>query len=418
MKNSVIGADAAAEPQGNTRILVISTVAFSLGFAIWGMFSALAPFLIEWYHFTSTQVLILAAMEPLFAAAISIPLGIWTDKYGGRTVFTILLVCLAVVLILGTFAEGYYSFLFLGMMLGLGGASFVVGNAHVSSWYPKSKQGTALGLFALGNIGITIGMMTVTLVITRFVDTSDPDGWRIIFPIFAIPTLAMAAVYMFFTSDPPNRKLKNISTREIFAVYRSGMLVWLVPGLYWVAFGTLVFFASTMPTYLVDHWHVEPTSASAFYTPMLVVCVAITRPLGGWLADRFDVLSILSLLFGVMSALTVLLALQISLSLELFAIYGLALLSGAAAAAVIKLIPMYFVHVGAVSGLAKAAGAACGFTMTAILAASNYLLGSYTLGFLVWALMNIAAFYVSFSRVGFRDAKPIHTAIAESVPAH
>jgi NNP family nitrate/nitrite transporter-like MFS transporter len=399
VKNSVIGADAAAEPQGNTRILVISTVAFSLGFAIWGMFSALAPFLIEWYHFTSTQVLILAAMEPLFAAAISIPLGIWTDKYGGRTVFTILLVCLAVVLILGTFAEGYYSFLFLGMMLGLGGASFVVGNAHVSSWYPKSKQGTALGLFALGNIGITIGMMTVTLVITRFVDTSDPDGWRIIFPIFAIPTLAMAAVYMFFTSDPPNRKLKNISTREIFAVYRSGMLVWLVPGLYWVAFGTLVFFASTMPTYLVDHWHVEPTSASAFYTPMLVVCVAITRPIGGWLADRFDVLSILSLLFGVMSALTVLLALQISLSLELFAIYGLALLSGAAAAAVIKLIPMYFVHVGAVSGLAKAAGAACGFTMTAILAASNYLLGSYTLGFLVWARMNIAAFYVSFSRV-------------------
>jgi NNP family nitrate/nitrite transporter-like MFS transporter len=276
VENSFIGAGAADEPQGNTRVLCISTVAFALGFAIWGMFSALAPFLIEWYHFTSTQVLVLAAMEPLFAAAISIPLGIWTDKFGGRTVFTILLVCLAVVLILGTFADNYYSFLFLGMMLGLGGASFVVGNAHVSSWYPKSKQGTALGLFALGNIGITIGMMTVTLVITRFVDTSDPDGWRIIFPIFAIPTLAMAAVYMFFTSDPPNRKLKNISTREIFAVYRSGMLVWLVPGLYWVAFGTLVFFASTMPTYLVDHWHVEPTSASAFYTPMLVVCVAIT----------------------------------------------------------------------------------------------------------------------------------------------
>jgi len=65
-----------------------------------GMFSALAPFLIEWYHFTSTQVLVLAAMEPLFAAAISIPLGIWADKYGGRTVFTLLLVALSVVLIL------------------------------------------------------------------------------------------------------------------------------------------------------------------------------------------------------------------------------------------------------------------------------------------------------------------------------
>jgi NNP family nitrate/nitrite transporter-like MFS transporter len=276
----------------------------------------------------------------------------------------------------------------------------------------------ALGLFALGNIGITIGMMAVTFLITSVLDLNDPDGWRLIFPIFAIPTLLMAAVYMFFTTDPPHRKLKNTSMREIFAVYRSGVVVWLVPGLYWVAFGTLVFFASTMPTYLVDHWHVNPTTASAFYTPMLVVCVAITRPLGGWLADRFDVLGILSWMFGIMSGLAVLMALQISLSLELVAIYGLALLSGAAAAAVIKLIPIYFVHVGAVSGLAKAAGAACGFTMTAVLAASNFLLGGYTLGFVIWALMNIAAFYVSFSRVGFRNAKPVPAAIAEAVPVH
>ncbi|GAB1714970.1 MAG: major facilitator superfamily MFS_1 [Nitrobacter sp.] len=418
MEHPGVGLEKTDEPKGNARILFISTMAFALGFAIWGMFSALAPFLIEWYHFTSTQVLILAAMEPLFAAAISIPLGIWTDKYGGRTVFTILLVCLSVVLIFGTYAEGYYSFLFLGSMLGLGGATFVVGNAHVSSWYPKSRQGMALGLFALGNIGITVGMMLVTFVITNVVDANDPDGWRIIFPIFAIPTLLMAAVYMFFTSDPPNRKLKNTSMKEIFAVYRSGLVVWLVPGLYWVAFGTLVFFASTMPTYLVDHWHVDATSASAFYTPLLVVCVAITRPLGGWLADRCEVLSILSWMFGMMSVLAVLMALQLSLSLELIAIYGLALLSGAAAAAVIKLIPIYFEHVGAVSGLAKAAGAACGFTMTAILAASNFLLGGYTLGFVVWALMNIAAFYVSFSRVGFKDAKPVRDAVAEAVPAH
>ena len=105
MEHSVGKVDAPREPQGNAKVLWISTLAFSLGFAIWGMFSALAPFLIEWYHFTSTQVLVLAAMEPLFAAAVSIPLGIWTDKFGGRTVFTILLVCLSVVLIFGTFGR-------------------------------------------------------------------------------------------------------------------------------------------------------------------------------------------------------------------------------------------------------------------------------------------------------------------------
>jgi NNP family nitrate/nitrite transporter-like MFS transporter len=143
------------------------------------------------------------------------------------------------------------------------------------------------------------------------------------------------------------------------------------------------------------------------YAPPLVVCVALTRPVGGWLADRFDALKILTWMFGFMVALAVLMVMQISLHAELFAIYGLALLSGAAAAAVIKLIPLYFPRqVGAVSGLAKAAGAACGFTMTITLAASKELLGGYTVGFAIWAVMNFAALYISLSRIGFRHAKP------------
>ncbi|MBV8602402.1 MAG: MFS transporter, partial [Candidatus Eremiobacteraeota bacterium] len=121
--------------------------------------------------------------------------------------------------------------------------------------------------------------------------------------------------------------------------------------------------------------------------------------------DRFDPLRILAWMFGVMVVLTVLLTMQFSLAHELFAIYGLALLAGTTAAAVVKLIPMYFRQVGAVSGLAKAAGAACGFTMTITLAASKNLLGGYTVGFAIWALMNAAAFYIAFSRVGFRNAK-------------
>ena len=405
MKNPVIAADVALQPSGNSRVLWISSLAFALGFAVWGMFAALAPFLIKWYDFSATQVLVLTAMEPFFAAAVSIPLGILTDKFGGRRVFTLLLLALTLPLLFGYFAQGYYTFLLVGTLLGLGGASFVVGNAHVSSWYPKSKQGTALGIFGMGNVGITVGMVTVTFLITRVL--SGPDSWRLIFPIFAGATLLMALVYWFFTSDPPNRKLKKTSLREIFAVYRSGVVVWLVTYLYWVSFGTLTFFASAMSIYLLDEWHVDAIRASMVYTPPLVVCVAATRPLGGWLADRSDPFRILRWLFGIMVILALLMTLQIALPVQLFAMYGLALMSGAAAAAVIKLIPMYFVHVGAVSGLAKAAGAACGFAMTMILATSKQLLGEYTLGFAIWALMNVAAFYIVFSRVGFRDTKPL-----------
>ncbi|MBV9080099.1 MAG: MFS transporter [Elusimicrobia bacterium] len=393
--------------------MLISSLAFALGFAVWGMFSALAPFLIKWYDFSATQVLILAAMEPFFAAAVSIPLGIFTDKFGGRKVFTLLLLVLTVPLFLGVFARGYYSLLLIGSLLGLGGASFVVGNAHVASWYPKSKQGIALGIFAMGNIGITVGMITVTYLVTHVLNARGPDGWRLVFPMFAILTLVMAVVYWLFTSDSPYGQQKHSSLRDIVAVYRSGAVVWLVPYLYWVSFGTLTFFASAMPTYLVDKWHVDAVQASMMYVPLLVACVAFSRPLGGWLADRFDVLRILGWLFGIMVLLTVVLTMQISVHLQLVAIYGLALLAGTAAAAVVKLIPLYFKQVGAVSGLAKAAGAACGFTMTMTLAASKNLLGGYTVGFAIWALMNAAAFSIAFSRIGFKNAKPD----IETIPA-
>lgn len=422
----VVAVDPMADPPGNPRVLLVSSLAFALGFAVWGMFSALAPFLIKWYNFSATQVLVLAAMEPFFAAAVSIPLGIFTDKFGGRKVFTLLLLVLAVPLFFGLFAHGYYSLLLLGSLLGLGGASFVVGNAHVASWYPKSKQGTALGIFAMGNIGITVGMMTVTFLVTHVLNARGPDGWRLIFPIFAVSTLLMALVYWFFTSDSPYGQQKGVSVRAIVAVYRSGVVVWLVPYLYWVSFGTLTFFASAMPTYLVDRWHVDAVQASMMYVPLLVVCVAFTRPLGGWLADRFDVLKILGWLFGFMVVLAVVMTMQISVQFELFAIYGLALLAGTAAAAVVKLIPLYFRQVGAVSGLAKAAGAACGFTMTMTVATSKNLLGGYTVGFAIWALMNAAAFYIAFSRVGFRHATPAveavpsgaHSTIDAAVRAH
>lgn len=403
MENPSVAVRPKGEAPGNHKVLFIAFVAFSLGFGVWGMFSALAPFLIEWYDFSSTQVLILAAMEPLFAAGISIPLGIWTDKYGGRRVFTVLLLTLVIPLTYGYFADSYFGFLLVGLLLGLGGASFVVGNAHVSSWYPRSQQGTALGIFALGNLGIILGLMTVTFVVSN---ASGPDGWRLIFPIFGSAVLLMAVVYWLFASDSPYRAQKGLTMRDIVGVYRSGVVVWLVAYLYWVSFGTLVFFASFMPTYLATQWHVDASRASMVFTPLMVVCVAITRPLGGWLADRFDTLRVLMPMYGVMALLTVLVAMQVSLKVELIAIYAHALISGAAAAGVIKLIPVYFRQVGTVSGLAKAAGAACGFTMTAVMAASTSL-GGYTGGFVVWLLMNIAGFTIVFTRFGFKDAEPV-----------
>lgn len=408
------------EPAGNPKVLGISFAAFSLGFGIWGMFSALGPFLIRWYGYSPGQALMLAAMPPLFATIVSVPLGALTDRYGGRKVFTGVLVALLVPLLAAPFVDSYAVFLVLGMLLGLGGASFVVGNAHVSSWYPQSRQGTALGIFALGNIGITIGMIGVPFLINHVLGGPGGDaamqpkivvagieGWRLVFLVFALPTLVMALIYWTMTSDPPARNKKQLSIAEIVAVYRSGSRVWLVVFLYWVSFGTLTFFSAFTPTYLADRWHVDGSEASMVYTALIVMFVAVMRPVGGWLSDRHDPIRLLGGFFGVMACFVAVMVMEISFPVQITAMLALALLSGAAAAAVVKLIPTYFPGVvGTVSGLAKAAGAACGFVMCSLMAFGQHMFGDYRIGFLVWAAMNVCAFLVASRPALWRVRKP------------
>jgi NNP family nitrate/nitrite transporter-like MFS transporter len=410
------------KPSGNPKVLWISFTAFTLGFGIWAMFSALGPFLIKWYDYTPTQTLFLSSMPPLFAACVSIPLGIWADRYGGRKVFTITLIILLFTLIMVPFADNYFLFLVCGMLLGLGGASFIIGNAHVSIWYPQSQQGTALGIFALGNIGIILGMVIVPFLITNLLggplDYADMPaklvfgplvGWRFIFIIFAIPTLVMAIVYWTMTSEPPVRIKKKLTNREILDIFKSGPLVWVIAFLYWASFGTLTFFSAFSPTYLAVRWNVDPAQASMVYAASFVACVAIMRPIGGWLSDRHNPITMLKYLFGGAAIIAVVLIFEISFTIQVTSMMCASLLAGAAAATVVKLIPTYYPKaVGTVSGLAKAAGAACGFTSTSIMALSSYFTGSYKTGFFMWIVVSVAALsFVLFPRVFQQREKEI-----------
>jgi NNP family nitrate/nitrite transporter-like MFS transporter len=146
---------------------------------------------------------------------------------------------------------------------------------------------------------------------------------------------------------------------------------------------------------------VDAADASMLFTALLVFFVAAMRPIGGWLSDRHDPLAMLSWLFGGAVIFTAIMMMELSLTIQIISIYAMAMISGAASATVIKLIPTYFKEVGAVSGLAKAAGAACGFTMTMVMALSKNLSGGYVMGFTVWAGMNVLAFYLAYTRTGF-----------------
>ena len=121
------------KPVGNPKVLRVGLIAFTFGFSVWAINSSLAPYLKDWYGFSTSAVLLVAAMSPLFAAVTSLLLGIASDMWGGRRIFTSLLLFLPLPLIGYMLADSYFMFLLVGIFMGLGGASFIIGNTHVAS---------------------------------------------------------------------------------------------------------------------------------------------------------------------------------------------------------------------------------------------------------------------------------------------
>ncbi|MDP6027555.1 MAG: hypothetical protein QF715_16045, partial [Pseudomonadales bacterium] len=107
------------EPTGNPKVLSVALITFIYGFSVWAINSSLAPYLKDWYGYSASEVLLVAAMSPLFAAITSLLLGIASDLWGGRIVFTLLLLFLPIPMIGYMFADSYFAFLCVGMFMGL-----------------------------------------------------------------------------------------------------------------------------------------------------------------------------------------------------------------------------------------------------------------------------------------------------------
>jgi NNP family nitrate/nitrite transporter-like MFS transporter len=383
------------EPTGNPKVLWIALITFTYGFSVWAINSSLAPYLKDWYGFSTSEVLIVAAMSPLFAAITSLLLGIASDMWGGRIIFTLLLLFLPIPLIGYMFANSYFMFLLVGIFMGLGGASFIIGNTHVAVWYPKERQGAALGLYAFGNVGVAVGMILVPFLLNNvFGGAPGSDlppkfslgpfaGWRLIFPIYAVLSLILAFVYWTMTSEPPSRE-KRFTFASIVSVYKSSVLPWILAYLYGATFGALMFNSAFLPTYFVDQYDIEKQKAIMLFVPIFVLLVAGARPISGWLGDRYNPRKLLSYCLGAQMALAAALCAQLPFPWQLSLLYAIAILYGTGASLVVKIIPLYFKEVGAVTGLAKTAGATTGAVMTVVMSTVKGATGEYTYGWLIW----------------------------------
>src|SRR5262249_20757292 len=146
--------DGAQHEQG--RALALSTVAFTVCFAVWTVFAIIGVRIKDELGLNETEFGLLVGTPILTGSLIRLALGIWTDQYGGRLVHPLTMLAGAAATFTLSYAETYPQMLLAALGVGIAGGSFAVGVAYVSRWYPTEKQGTALGIFGVGNVGAAV----------------------------------------------------------------------------------------------------------------------------------------------------------------------------------------------------------------------------------------------------------------------
>jgi NNP family nitrate/nitrite transporter-like MFS transporter len=353
--------------------LALATVAFALCFTAW---SLIAPFAKTFKHdlgLSYTEALFLTAVPVVLGSLMRIPMGILTDRYGGRYVFPGLLAFSAVPAVLFGYAQGYWALIGVGFLLGVAGSSFAVGVPFVAGWYGKERQGFALGVYGMGNIGTAIAFFGAPAIVNNW---SRPVlGW-----VTAIVLLAGAVLFFNFARNAP-RATPPAHYREVL---HAGPRVYRLAFFYFITFGGFVAMAFLLPTLLQDWFDYSKGEASA-RAAGFIIAATLARPVGGWAADRFGAYPVLVLSFAgiaIDSAVLATLAPAPRIVPVTLACLSLGTFLGAGNGAVFKLVPAEFPNdAGAAAGIVGAAGGLGGFFPPVFVGLVKDAEGTYTYGF-------------------------------------
>lgn len=265
------------------RVLLVSTLAFAVCFAAWLMFGVTGIPIRKELGLNASEFGLLTATPVLTGALFRLPLGIWTDRFGGRIVMFILLVACAVPLWLSSYATALWQFLLLGLALGLVGASFAVGTPYTSRFFPKEKKGLAMGVFGAGTTGAAINMFVAPPLVAAY-------GWQSVPRVYAVALLITAALFWLLSAPDPGRSGTAIPIRHQLAVLRDPR-VWKYCQYYSIVFGGFTAVSVWMPQYFVNEYHF-PIGQAALMAASFALPAGVLRALGGYLSDRFGAHSV------------------------------------------------------------------------------------------------------------------------------
>ncbi|HEY4588973.1 MAG TPA: MFS transporter [Thermoanaerobaculia bacterium] len=370
----------------NTRPLALGTLSFAVCFMAWGLVSAFAPRFREMFSLSATQTALLVAVPVLLGSLARLPVGMLADRFGGRSVFTVLMLLVAVPAWLVPAAGSYQALLGVAFFLGIAGSSFPVGVGFVSRWTPAERQGSALGVYGLGNIGQSAAVFLGPLLAARI-------GWHPVFQGAAVLLIVWGIAFGLLARDAPSTaRPKGVG--EMLGVLRRERLAWVLSLFYFLTFGGFVAFSIYLPTLLKDQFGLKPADAG-FRAAGFVVLATLMRPVGGWLADRIGGARVLAGVFLGVAPFALLMTWPVMLPFTVGAL-GCAALLGVGNGAVFKLVPQYFPkETGTVTGLVGAMGGLGGFFPPLLLGVFRDRLGVAWPGFVLLAAMALLLAWIN-----------------------
>lgn len=400
----------ASETYKRYSVLVSSTLSFTVCFMIWMMLAVVGIKVQEEMGFNQTQYGILIALPVLSGSLIRVPLGILTDRYGGRVVLFALMMISVPAIFLMSYATQYWHFLIIGLLMGLAGGSFSVGTPYVARWFPKHQQGMAMGVFGAGNAGSAVNKFLAAWLITTY------GTWQIVPTVYSAIMLAMAVIF-WFTSyhDPKHLVSSSVTLREQLALLKDpGVLRY--SQYYSVVFGGYVALALWMTKYYVGEYGMSLKTA-AFLAACFSLPGGVLRALGGYLSDKFGAYKVTWAVMWVCWVCFFLLSypqtdmlikttygtlgLHIGLNVTLFTILmftvGVAMAVGKAS--VFKFVADdYPNNIGAVSGIVGLAGGMGGFLLPIMFGALEDFTGIRSTSFmLLYGTVCVSLIWMHFS---------------------
>lgn len=410
------GDDAGDDARGRGRVLAMSSIGFTLMFAVWLMFGVLGIKIRDEFGLTDVQLSWVTAVAVLNGSIWRLPAGIAADRWGGRNVFVAMLAFTAIPAYLVSTATSYSVLLVYAFLVGFAGNSFSAGIAWVSAWWPQQRKGMALGVFGAGNVGASITKFIGPAMVTAVPAGGlffglIPGGWRSVPVVYAILLVAMAIVTWILAPKRDKKPGQGRSMRELLAPLKQTR-AWRFSLYYAVVFGAYVALAGWLPKYYVDVYGLTLGKA-ALLTALFIFPASLLRPIGGWLSDKLGARRVMYATFGTMLAATGVLmmpyghivlvdgegatseVLPWSVGVVLFTclVFVTGCAMGIGKAAVYKHIPEYFPHdVGAVGGLVGSLGALGGFFLPPLFAYATSWTGMPQSTFFVLFCLTLSAF--------------------------